>query len=322
MKKVVFLFNEKDSDVPSEFSAAITWWYGILENFGYDVMYYDYANFNFNKFYEEIKEYKPDFIIHACYDKLHTEFVKLKEFSKIFIMQSDDDYRFHNYARYWIPIVDGIISFCGERDAMKTLYFSHGATEQTFLHGYWSFNPNTMLLNDMPIRNNLITHMGSIYGNRSKIIEEFDQRLQSSNIKVNVHSKVAYQEFKHLTAKSKFALCLTMAATQNMRQLKGRLFELPNLSIVVSEPFPNMDTYYDLEKEIVIFNSVPEAIEKIKRITMDTEYNKVFEAGKKRLLSEHTCYHVWNKYILPKMDEHFSPVNVSSILKEKHNIII
>jgi hypothetical protein len=318
MKKVVFLFNEKDDGIPSEFSAAITWWYGILENFGYEVMYYDYARFNFDAFYNEVKDYKPDFIIHACYGQLHTEFVKLRQIAKTFVMQSDDDYRFHNFARFWIPIVDGVISFCGEREEMKKLYYSHGATDKTFLHGYWSFNPNTMMLDQYPPRTRMLTHMGSVYGNRPQIIGEFER----GGIKADVHTRVTYEDFKKLTAQSKFTLCLTMAAPQNMRQLKGRLFELPNLSILVSEPFPNMETYYDLDKEIIIFNSVPEAIEKINKLTNPLDYDTFYNAGKKRLLAEHTCYHVWDKYILPKMDDDYKPCNVAKILKENHNIVI
>lgn len=320
MKRVVFLLNEKDSQIPGDYSASITWWYGILENFGYDVMYYDYKNFNFDNFYTEIKEFKPDFIIHACYDKLHTEFVKLREVSKVFVMQSDDDYRFHNYGRFWIPFVDGIISFCGERQTMRDLYFSHGATEDTFLHGYWCFNPNTMMLNEpYPSRNIMMTHMGSIYGNRPMLINSFINR----GINVQIHKLIPYEQFKKTTAQSKFTLCLTMDATQQIRQLKGRLFELPNLSVLVAEPFPNMDDYYDLDKEIIVFTDIQDAVERMKGLTTNEKsYLAMFEAGRKRVLSCHTCYHVWDKYILPKMDLDYKKTDIKNILKEKHGIEI
>jgi len=319
MKKVVFLMREKSDSIPNEYSAAIVWWYDILENMGYDVMYYDYNNFVFENFYSEMKSYKPDYIIHACYEAIHTEFIKLKEISKVFIIQSDDDYRFDSYAKLWIPFVDGVISFCGDRLQMKKLYNDYGLKDEKLLHGYWSFNPNTMIYDDVVDKKDSMTHMGSLYGNRHQIINGFI----SKNIKVDVHNNIPYSDFKNLTSRSKFTLCLTLAATQNMRQLKGRLFELPSLSVLVSEPFPNMESYYDLDKEIIVFQSISDAVERMNRLFKDkNEYTKMFNAGKKRVLSEHTCYHVWDKYILPKMDGDYKSKNVAEILKTVHGINI
>ncbi len=321
MKKVVFLFNEKDDSIPDEYSAAIIWWYGVLENMGYDVMYYDYqnGNFNFDVFLSGIQEFKPDFIIHACYSKLHTEFIKLQGIAKTFVIQSDDDYRFHNYAKFWIPLVDGIISFCGGREAVKKDYYSCGCTEQQLMHGYWAFNPNTMTHNHSPERTTLVSHMGGIHGDRLQKFQEF--AANGLNLEVNHHIK--YETFKERVANSKFTLAFTMDATLTLRQLKGRLFELPYSAVMLAEPFPDMETYYDIGKEIIVFNTVPEAIEHIKRLSEnEEEYKKTFEAGRRRLLENHTCYHIWDKYVLPKMDEDYRPLNVAHILKEKHGIII
>ncbi len=321
MKRVVFIFNEKDPDIADEYSMAMIWWYGILENMGYDVMYYDYSNgdFNVDSFISEVKDFSPHFIIHACYAKLHTEFVKLREIARTFVIQSDDDYRFHNYAKFWIPIVDGCISFCGSRSEIKKNYYASGATEKTLMHGYWAFNPNTMTHTHNFPRTTLISHMGGIHGDRVQKINEFTSR----GFGVEVNRGIKYDVFKEKVSRSKFSLAFTMDATLSLRQLKGRLFELPYSAVLLAEPFPDMETYYDIGKEIIVFKSVPEAIEEMRRVTADDKtYAKMFEAGKRRLLANHTCYHVWDKYILPKMDEDYKPVNVASLLKEKHGIVI
>jgi hypothetical protein len=295
MKKVVFLINEKDTFIPNDLSAAMMWWYGILENMGYEVCYYDYTNFDFNSFYSEIKDYNPDFIIHPVLDKLHTEFVKLREICKTFVIQSDDDYRFFNSSVFWIPFVDGIISLCGGRQQMRDLYLSHGCPEKNFLHGYWCFNPNTMLYDGQLAARSTLSHAGNIYGTRQSIINDFKSR----DVTTDVITGVNYKTFKQRVASSDFSLCLTQsAANPQLRQLKGRIFELPAHTALLSEPFPDMETYYDLDKEIVIFNSVDEAVEKIRSLRHSPEkYAAIREAGKKRLLSNHTVYHVWDRYI-------------------------
>jgi hypothetical protein len=318
MKKIVFLFHENDAQIPNERSPAMTWWYGILENMGYDVAYYDYVDFKFDDFYAAMKEYKPDFIIHAAYDKVHTEFVKLREIAKTFVIQSDDDYRFYSFGVFWIPFVDGVISFCGARDTMKKMYFEAGATEETFLHGYWSFNPNTMMYDRTPEVGSQMTHAGSVYGRRQHIIDEFVVR----GFEVDVVKNVKYEEFKRRVANSLFTLCLTQSAADfNIRQLKGRIFELPYHTVLVSEHFPDMETYYDLDKEIIVFTTVDEAVAKLNEID-ELQWSTLAHAGRKRLLANHTAYHVWDRYILPKMDADYKPLNVASVLKEKHGIVI
>ena len=65
MKKVVFLMNIK-SLRDNGYSAEIIWWYGILEKFGYEVFYEDYAEYDEIEFYNKMKHYKPDFIFHLA----------------------------------------------------------------------------------------------------------------------------------------------------------------------------------------------------------------------------------------------------------------
>ena len=279
MKRVVFLFNEKDTGIEG-YSVALMWWYGVLENMGYDVMYYDYksGDFNMDHFMSEIKDFAPDFVIHGCYAKLHTEFVKLRGVAKVFVIQSDDDYRFHSFAKLWIPLVDGIISFCGSRTEIKKNYYSCGATENTLMHGYWSFNPNIMTHNYDSPRNITLSHMGGVYGNRGQKLQEFSRM----GFTAETNTGTNYETFKEKVSRSKFSLAFTMDASLTLRQLKGRIFELPYSTVMLAEPFPDMETYYDIGKEIIVFNSVPEAVEQIKRLLSDeAEYKKITRKWKK-----------------------------------------
>lgn len=307
--------EEKDR-ARDEYSSAIIWWYGILEKMGYDVTYYDYLNFDFDNFYNEIKGLKPNFIFHPTYNKIHTEFVRLQEFAKTYVIHSDDDFRFNDFAKYWVPFVNGTISFCGGDEYMKNLYNSVGCDDKTFIKSYWCFNPNTMTHTHQLEKQFAVSHMGSIYGERTQKINDF----KTYGISVDVFKDKLYSEFKELTSKSVFSLSFTKSSNLAVNQIKGRIFEIPFSCILLTEPFPDMDKYYDLENEIVVFNSVQEACEKIRNLVSDTNrLNQIYQNGRDRLLSEHTAYHVWNR-ILPTIDEDYNPVNVSKILREEHGL--
>ena len=46
MKKVVISLRHAHENNPSDYSAAIIYWYGVLDRLGYDVKYYDYNKSN------------------------------------------------------------------------------------------------------------------------------------------------------------------------------------------------------------------------------------------------------------------------------------
>ena len=44
MKKVVISLRHAHENNPQDYSAAIIYWYGVLDRMGYEVKYYDYNN--------------------------------------------------------------------------------------------------------------------------------------------------------------------------------------------------------------------------------------------------------------------------------------
>lgn len=298
-----------------DISPAFIWWYGVLENMGYEVVYSSYEDYDSDEFYYSIKDYNPDFVIHPAYDKIHTEFLKLREFTKVYVLQSDDRWRYANFSRFWIPIVDGVITYEGELEN----YVSDGLNPDNFCKFRWSFNPNTMnSINNPTLSWHGITHTGGLHGNRRQVINEFISRGHS----VNVFEDIVYDTVKDVWNCSSYSLCLTMNSTNQTRELKGRVVEIPNWTVLLTEPFPEMETYYDMDNECVLFNSVDEAIEKLEKLEVDKDrYQEISIAGKKRLWATNTVYHEWNS-ILPKIDPDYKPVDIKKIIKEKHGVDI
>lgn len=304
MKKVVWLLKEYER---GEYSSAIIYWYGILEQLGYSVVYYPYETYEPDQFYVDMREYKPDFIFHPCYDKLHLEFARLREFSKVFVVQSDDDWRFEQYAKYYIPFVDGTISY----QANRQWYLDSGATENQIISAKWAFNPNTMLLeHPSTTKDILVSHGGSLYGDREQLIQEFVNK----GVPVSVANQVAYGQLLDLWDRSKYSLCFTKSSQGGFRQKKGRVAEIGYHSVLVSETFPNIEEYFAPDQEFIIFENVDEAIEKINFYEKNpTAYTKLLNASRDRVWNTNTVYHQWDS-IMHQIDEHYKTTNIKQIL--------
>jgi len=311
MKKIVWLLREK-SNKRDEYSPSINWWYGILENLGYNVIYYPYETYDATEFIPQMKEYKPDFIFHSCYDLIHPEFEELKSTSKVYAVQSDDDWRF-DFAKDWSPYIEANIGYAGKLER----YLEAGIPEEKYIPTKWGFNPNTMLIDKNLPKDILLSHAGGLHADRVKLLNEF--KLKGINPQFPP-SKCFYEQIKELWKRSKYSLCFTKNSVMTGTQVKGRVSEIPYFTVLLSQGFDGIEEYYEPNKEFILFETIDEAIKKIKYYENNpAEYSKIYEAGKKRLLSTGTCYHRWNN-ILHKIDPEYKSINVQKLLKEKHKI--
>ena len=308
MKKVVFCLRHAHENNPEDYSSAIIYWYGILDRLGYDVLYYDYNNYNIDDLYNQIKEFKADFFIHVNYlIGVHDEFDKLRDLCKVFLLSSDA-HRFHDSnLKHWIPHVDGIINYEG----IKEWYLRDGLSEEGFLKMKWGFNPNTMCT-DTQNKIYEIQHYGGLHGNRMPKLESFKQ----FGKEVRLEGFLTHDEIKKSIAQSKYSLCFSSNAIGTRNELKGRVIEIPSQAVLLTEPAPELETYFD-DDEIIIFNSVEEAVDKINKLS-EKEYNLILNKGKKRLWNTNTVYHEWNK-ILPFMDSDYKIIDPLKIIKKYHS---
>ena len=310
MKKVVFSLRHAHENNPNDYSAAVTYWYGVLDRLGYDVKYYDYNDYDFNDLYDTIKDFKADFFIHVNYlIGVHKEFEELKDLCKV-ILLSSDAYRFHDTnLKYWIPYVDNIITFEGVKD----WYIRDGLKEESFHKMKWGFNPNTMCTDSKEKIYN-IQHYGGLHGDRVFKINKFNQLGQN----IHLEEFITHEQMKNSLAQSKYSLCFSSNAVNTRKELKGRVIEIPSQAVLLTEPAPELELYYE-DDEIILFNTVEEAIEKVKFYNSNNkEYNKILQRGKRALWNKNTAYHEWNK-ILPEFDPDYKQIDPISIIKEYHN---
>ena len=201
MKKVFILLDHKH-DRLDDHSAAIIYWYGILDNMGYDVSYIDYANYNADSLYNEIRQEKPFMLILVNYFRtIHTEFARFRDITKVYLLQSDMHRFYDNHVKLWIPYVDGIINFEGT----KEWCLRDGLPENGFLKMRWGFNPNMMCISSRE-KNRSISFYGGLHGGRAQLLQNLSQ-LTSVDV---IPQSATYGQVKYILSESKFSLNLSM----------------------------------------------------------------------------------------------------------------
>jgi hypothetical protein len=275
---------------------------------GYDVRYEDYSSYDADEFYKKVKEEKPFMVIFTNYFRtIHIEFARFRDIAKVYLLQGDMHRFYDEHVKLWIPFVDGIINFEGT----KEWCLRDGLPENGFLKMKWGFNPNTMCYPQVP-KTREISFYGSLHSNRSQIISSL-----SKHIPVDVvPSTATYEQVKHVLAESTFSLNLSMNAPLTRRELKGRVIEIPAHCILLSEPAPELEDYYD-EDEYIMFTSIDEAVDKIKSLTPQ-DIENIFKKSNRALWNKNTAFHEWNK-ILPLMDPDYKPIDVNKLIRENYS---
>lgn len=301
----------------NEYSPAIFNWYGILEKFGYKVFYHEYNNFKFDELYNLVKTNKPDFIFHPTYNHLHTEFIKLKEFSKLYVIHSDDDWRFDDYTKYWIPFTDGAIGYQNQPES----YLKYTQDKNYYYRARWAFNPNTMYFKFDPIEPIYkISHVGKLHGKKNLTIENLESLgLIIDKIDPNFDSYQLYMECFH---KSIISLCLTNNVLGTAKQSKTRLSEMPFYCILASEPWPKMEMWnLEPNKDFILIDNDKNFVYIIEKVIKDKEFReKMYKSGKEILINNNTVYHEWNN-IMNQFDPDFKKFDINKILKENHGYL-
>lgn len=310
MKRIVFSFKQKHHKNVNDYSAATIYWYGILDKLGYEVLYYDYDEYNIKNLTKIIKDFRADYFIHVNYlNGVHNEFNELRNLCKVYLLSSDA-YRFHDSnLKHWIPYIDGVINFEG----VKEWYLRDGLPEKGFLKMRWGFNPNTMCTKPQSKCFN-VQHYGGLHGGRQLKID----KLKKIGVEIQQENFLTHDQVKINLSRSKYSLCFSNNATGNRQELKGRVIEIPAYSILLTEPAPDLKSYYN-EDEIIVFNSIEEAAEKIQFYNKDyKKYKSLFTKGREALWSRNTAYHEWNK-ILPHMDPDYKCINPKDIIQKYHS---
>ena len=205
----------------------------------------------------------------------------------------DDEIKFDNYSKWWIPHFDYCITV--DIEAVPK-YKARGARVIQTLHGSGiPVNVNWSSLKEKYE----VSFVGSIAKSlRKQYIHELRKREIPAHLVVKERGEfVPYQEMLDIFGASKINLNFSRAGYSNRTALKGRITEVCLAGgFLLTEYVPGIEKYFDIDKEIVCFRDTEEMIDKITYyLNHDKERRAIAQAGWKRATSEYTPFHMLSR---------------------------
>ncbi|MFC1921513.1 glycosyltransferase [Chloroflexota bacterium] len=199
----------------------------------------------------------------------------------------DDEWRFNDYSRWWIPYLDYCVT-----NAISAIpkYRRLGASViQTI--------PNTGIAVERDWSRTEERYEVSFVGGRNVVDRvQYLDSLSESGIKVNLFGQdwggyVSFSEMIDIFQTTKINLNFSKTFSYDQpRQLKGRLFQVCMAGgFILTEYAPGTENYFEIDKEIVCFEDMEEMIAKVRYyLGHDEERKAIAQAGWERATREHT----------------------------------
>lgn len=274
---------------------------------------------------ELVKKEKPDlFFAFMFTDELVFSVLdEIKKYTVSLAWFSDDCWRFDNYSKYYAPHFFWVITTYSQ--AVER-YNKLGV--KNVIHSQWAANTNLYkpILGNAILRDiSDVSFIGAWSRPRQKIVSALQKA--GINIKVYgggwPNGRISEEEMIKLFSASKINLALNPAPgyfnvnslgrlffrrsvdkivpdfhflsnfktwmNRGIRQIKARHFEIPACGgFLMTEMADNLNDYYKLEKEIVVYKNHNDLIDKIKYfLKNDAERKKIALAGYQRTIKDH-----------------------------------
>ena len=221
------------------------------------------------------------------YEIVESTFQKIREQKTLVVgWFFDDEVRFGNYSRWWIPFLD--YSITNDKEAVKK-YEESGISAK---HVVLGSNPNIFRKLDVNLIYD-VTFVGRNFGQRAIWINN----MIANGIKVQTfgrgwtNSYVTTEEMVKIFNASKINLNFSESYDRNKRpQIKNRIFDICMAGgFLLCEYAPGIEDYFEIDKEIVCFKNLNEAIYKIQYfINHEEERLSIAQSGWKRAHSDYT----------------------------------
>ena len=197
----------------------------------------------------------------------------------------DDEDRFDNYSKWWVPYLDYIWT-CDKVSVAK--YRDLGATA---MHMLGASNPEVFKRLVVP-RKYDVSFVGTNYSDRNDLVNI----LKANNIQVKAFGKgwpseyIAQDEVVKVYNETKINLVFSKSyAITSRPQIKDKIFDICMCGgFLLSEYVSGIEDYYEIDKEIVCFGSIEEAAVKIKYyLSHESERQEIAQAGWERAQRDH-----------------------------------
>jgi glycosyltransferase involved in cell wall biosynthesis len=283
-KKILLVCQGKDYVNKAEISFELMTWNKPLEEFG-DVFtfQYDMALKHFGKegmiaeFEKMLNVIEPDVIFHPTYkDTIPAK--NWQEISKLFktiAWNSDDDRRYDSFTKEYCKNFTNVVTTYPE------IY--NQMDHPGRILSQWAANTSYFYPREKSID---VSFYGQKYGNR-------EEMLKGSNVECYGggwnNGFLSFVDMAKGLGCSKIGINFSGGADNNP-QMKLRPFEIcASGTLCLTEPMPNLEDYYVIGEEIVVFHSKEELKELIYYfLNHEDERKKIAKAGYDRTVAKHT----------------------------------
>ena len=280
--------------------------------------------------YELAKKEMPDYLFAVLFDftkdPRHEVFKRISELGVTTIHWfCDDHWRFEKYSSLVAPNFDFV---CTTANSALLKYKKLGISEGV-IKTQWACNHQ--LYEPVAVEKDIdVSFVGQPHGNRRQMLNfvmESGIDLKIFGYKWENFPRIPFNQMVRVFSRSKINLNLSNSSAMTGQQIKGRNFEIPGTkSFLLTSNAENLEEYYKDGKEIIIFNSPEELINKARYfLSHQTAREKIAENAYKRTMAEHTWFHRFDdifilvqnrKFISNNYPKKQSLISMESVMKE------
>ena len=264
------------------------------------VLHFDYVDMSQNNgipkmsntLYDTVQKFCPDVLFAVFFNKDHDPLKDIiSKISKTTPTKTigwfcDSHYRYPSFDSKWAPFLD----YCVTTSTLAMEWYKRDGFENKVIKSQWGFSPKykhmPWMEKDIPV-----SFVGQPHGDRRQVID----RLKIHGIPVQVYGtgwgkRLSFDEMIQMFNRSKINLNLNNGCDVRCKQIKGRNFEVPGCGgFLLTESAENLSDYYTFNKEIGIYGSESDMIEKIRYyLEHNEEREQIAKAGMLRTMNDHT----------------------------------
>ena len=280
--------------------------YTPLKDLGHEVYFYDTVAPQESNFSQLVDSFKPD-LIFCCLtnDKKiapHEPWEELIKYNdsglvKTFNWFCDDTWRFETFSKHTCHF----FTVCSTPEVAYIEKFKTEANYPNIILGLWHSNIDFYPKEKVDKKYDIL-----LCGHLNQDRVGFLKYLAQKGIGVQHAHGLEYEEMLRRLAEARIGINFSknFNGLHPVLQLKGRMFEVPGAkSLLLTEYAPGLEYHYDIDKDIITFESPQEMYEKTKKLLENPGAAEIIAMnGYNRFMRDHES-HVRLKNVLEEINK-------------------
>jgi spore maturation protein CgeB len=296
--------------------------FDFFQQSGHDVTYFDFMDLGRSmgktamnrRLLDIARSEKPELMFSVMFtDELEMDVVRqISALPEVTTLNwfCDDHWRFDNYSRLWAPHFNWVVT-----TANSAIPKYEGLQFRNVIKSQWGCNHGLYRKSALPYEYD-VTFVGQPHGNRRAMVKTLSEggidvrcfgfgwdegRVSQERMiqvfnqsRINLNFSNASVQSGNVIERWTRGLAASFLGAKSKRQfseqIKGRNFEVPGCGgFLLTSRADDLESYYELDKEIVCFDGLDDLIEKIQYyLAHDDERAAIARRGYERTQRDHT----------------------------------